>query len=209
MADLTSTRVLLERYHSGDSDALDTLYGRYTTRVLAVVRARMGAELRQRVQSWDIVQEAMMASFQDIQKFDYASEGAFLKWLTTIVENRILDHLDYQQAACRDYRKEFPLENGGSPSSVIRFDPSDKRRVPTASCALILNEELGRLERALDRLPAETRELIIAVKLEGRTFQELADEAGKSPDAVRMQVNRAMAALAGVFRNLEAQGAQT
>ena len=29
-------------------------------------------------------------------KFDYASEGAFLKWLTAIVENRIRDQRDYE-----------------------------------------------------------------------------------------------------------------
>ena len=36
---------------------------------------------------------------------------------------------------------------------------------------------------------------MIAVKLEGRTYQELADETGKTSDAVRMQANRAMNAL--------------
>ena len=49
--DVTSTRVLLEPHRAGDAAALNALYGRYTPRVLAVVRARLGAELRQRVQS--------------------------------------------------------------------------------------------------------------------------------------------------------------
>ena len=86
MDDVTSTRVLLEQHRAGDAAALNELYGRYTTRVLAVVRARLGAELRQRVQSLDIVQEAMLDSLKNLEKFDYASEGAFLKWLTAIVE---------------------------------------------------------------------------------------------------------------------------
>ena len=87
MDDVTATRVLLEQHRAGDAAALNELYGRYTTRVLAVVRARLGAELRQRVQSLDIVQEAMLDSLKNLEKFDYASEGAFLKWLTAIVEN--------------------------------------------------------------------------------------------------------------------------
>lgn len=206
MDEVTSTRVLLERYHGGDAAALNELYGRYTTRVLAVVRVRLGAELRQKVQSLDIVQEAMLASLQNIEQFDYASEGAFLKWLTKIVENRILDQLDYHKAARRDFRKESPLENPRSSGSAIPLDIPDKGGLPTASQNLILNEDLSRLEQALDHLPVETRELIIALKLEGRTYQELADENGKSVDAVRMQANRAMDALTDVFRHLESKG---
>ncbi len=60
---------------------------------------------------------------------------------------------------------------------------------------MMLSEDMLRLEQAIDHLPAETRELMIAVKLEGRTYQELADETGKTSDAVRMQANRAMNAL--------------
>ena len=207
--DVTATRVLLDQYRGGDADALNQLYGRYTQRVFAVVRARLGSKLRQRVQSCDIVQEAMLDSLKNLEKFDYASEGAFLKWLTAIVENRIRDQHDYHEAARRDIGKESPLENPRSVGSAIPLEIPDQSGAPTASRVMMQSEETLRLEQALDRLPAETRELIIAVKLEGRTYQELADETGKTSDAVRMQVNRAMDALAGVFRELEAKGTQT
>ena len=151
----------------------------------------------------------MLDSLKNLEKFDYASEGAFLKWLTAIVENRIRDQHDYHEAARRDIGKESPLENPRSVGSAIPLEIPDQSGAPTASRVMMLSEETLRLEQALDRLPAETRELIIAVKLEGRTYQELADETGKTSDAVRMQVNRAMDALGGVFRELEAKGTQT
>lgn len=209
MDDVTSTRVLLEQHRAGDAAALNALYGRYSTRVLAIVRTRLGAELRQRVQSLDIVQEAMLDSLKNLEKFDYASEGAFLKWLTTIVENNIRDQHDYHKAARRNMGKESPLENPRSVGSAIPLEIPDQSGLPTASRVMMLSEDMLRLEQALDRLPAETRELIIAVKLEGRTYQELADETGKTSDAVRMQANRAMDALTAVFRDLEAKGTQT
>jgi DNA-directed RNA polymerase specialized sigma24 family protein len=43
------------------------------------------------------------------------------------------------------------------------------------------------------------------VKIEGRTYHEIAQESGKSPDAVRMQVKRALLALTKAFRGLEGE----
>ena len=145
----------------------------------------------------------MLASLRNIDQFEYSSEGDFLKWLNKIVENRIRDQLDHQQAARRDHRLESPLQDQRSPQSSIPLDIPDTNGLPTPSQVLMRGEDLARLERAMDQLPDETREMIVAVKLEGRTYQELADDTGKSPDAVRMQVNRAMEALTNVYRELE------
>lgn len=203
MSDATSTRVLLERFHGGDAAALNELYSRYVTRVLAAVRARLGAELRKKVESWDIVQDAMLASLRNIGDFQYNSEGAFLKWLVQIVENRIRDQIDHHHAERRDHRREVSVENVRSPGSAASLDIADRSGMPTPSQILMLNEDFALLEQALDQLPADVRELIIAVKLQSRTYQELADETGKSPDAVRMQVNRAMETLTAAYRQFD------
>ena len=49
----------------------------------------------------------------------------------------------------------------------------------------------------------EQRELIIAVKMEGRTYHELASEAGVSGDAIRMRLRRALDSLTTIYRRLE------
>ena len=118
------------------------------------------------------------------EKFDDASEGAFLKWQTAIVENRIRDQRDDQKSARRDMGKQSPLENPRSDGSAIPLEIPDKSGLPTASRVMMLSVDMLRLEQALDHLPAETRELMIAIKLEGRTYQELADETGKTSDAL-------------------------
>jgi DNA-directed RNA polymerase specialized sigma24 family protein len=51
----------------------------------------------------------------------------------------------------------------------------------------------------------ESLELIVAVKIEGQTYQEIGDALGKSADAVRMQVNRAMAVLKELFLELDTE----
>lgn len=199
MGETATTQHLVRRVHAGDKDALNELYNRYATRVLAAVRARLGAELRGKLESWDIVQDALLASLKNVQDFDYASEGAFLHWLAKIAENRIRDQMDFYRAERRDHRREAALAGGSSPESLPPLDIPERTSAPSPSQVLVLSEDLTRLEQAMDRLPQESRELIVAAKIEGRTYQEIAEELGKSADAVRMQVNRAMTTLAKVF----------
>ena len=56
--------------------------------------AAIRAELRQRVQSLVIVQEAMLDSLKNLEKFDYASEGAFLKPTATFGGRSATKHMN-------------------------------------------------------------------------------------------------------------------
>jgi RNA polymerase sigma-70 factor (ECF subfamily) len=206
--DPASTQVLLRRVQDGDKRALNELCNRYIMRVLAAVRARLGAKLRQKVESWDIVQEAMLASLKNVAALDQEREGAFLNWLSKIVENRIRDQIDHFRARKRDYRREV-AQGVRSADSSNPLDIPDKNGLPSPSQVLMLNEDLARLEKAMDRLPQKSRELIIAVKIEGQTYQEIGNALGKKPDAVRMQVKRAMAALSKVFLELDTEAEES
>lgn len=90
-SEASSTQIVLQRVRAGDTQALNELYKRYVLRVLAAVRIRLGVHLRQKVESWDIVQDAMLASLKNVSEFNDSSDGAFMKWLDRIVENRIRD----------------------------------------------------------------------------------------------------------------------
>jgi RNA polymerase sigma-70 factor, ECF subfamily len=205
MTEPTTTQALLQRVQTGDKGALNELYNRYLMRVLAAVRARLGAELRGKLESWDVVQDALLASLKNVESFNQTSEGAFLNWLAKVVENRIRDQLDYFRAGKRDHRLEKSLLGPRSVESSVQLDLPERGSAPTPSQVLILSEDLARLEQATDQLPEESRELIVAVKIEGRTYDEIAQASGKSPDAVRMQVKRALLALTNAFRALEAE----
>ena len=109
---------------------LNELYNRYLMRVLAAVRARLGAELRGKLESWDVVQDALLASLKNVQAFNQTSEGAFLNWLAKVVENRIRDQLDYFRAEKRDHRLETPLAAPRSEGSSAPLD------IPERRCAL-------------------------------------------------------------------------
>jgi RNA polymerase sigma factor (sigma-70 family) len=152
----------------------------------------------------------MIDALRGINRFDYSSEGAFLKYLNRVVANKIRDEADKQNAQMRNAAREVSLEDGRSAQSgvplISRLRDSG---VPSPSQLLVLREDLALLERAMDLLPEkygtrgeDYRDLIVAVELEQRSYRELSEEYGKSPDAIRVQFTRAKAALTRVFQEL-------
>jgi RNA polymerase sigma-70 factor (ECF subfamily) len=63
-------------------------------------------------------------------------------------------------------------------------------------------EDLDKLEKAIDELKTEYREVIVLTKIDGLSYKEIAGRLGKSSDAVRKLVSRAMAELTVAFRGI-------
>jgi len=195
------TQELVARAKKGDSSALEHLCGVYGERVRRLIRLRMGAELRSQLDSMDLVQDTLVAAVQGLDGFNYRNEGDFLRWLASITENRIRDHVDRMHAAKRDVRRQ------------VRMDTSDGRTgrhaapVPplattTPSRVLSRNEDLDRLERAIDRLKPEYRNVLLLAKIEGLPHKEVADRLERTPAAVAKRLARAIVALANEFETL-------
>jgi RNA polymerase sigma-70 factor (ECF subfamily) len=191
-----ATANLLARYRAGDPKALDQLYARYLDRLLAVTRLRMGPKLRAKMESADIVQEAVLASLRGLGSFEYKGEGAFFHYLCKLAENRMRDMAEHFGALRRDVARERPLEPL-RPTANSTYGPILTPATLTSPATRAMRkEELERLEQAVDSLPEPQREALLLVRYVGLAFAEAGDMLGKSPDAVRMLVARAMVALA-------------
>jgi RNA polymerase sigma-70 factor (ECF subfamily) len=62
-------------------------------------------------------------------------------------------------------------------------------------------EDLNKLEKAIDQLKPEYKEVIILTKIEGLSYKEISGRLGKSNDAIRKLISRAILALANVFES--------
>ena len=209
MPETLSTQILIEQVQQGDQGALNELFSRYQMRVLTAVRIRLGANLRKKLESSDIVQEVMIDALRKVKSFEFRTEGAFLKYLNQVVANRIRDQADRWGAQRRDVNREVSLNAERSVGSPIPLNTPEDRSALTPSKIGILQEDLASLERAIDRLgeqSEEYRDLIVAVKLEGRTCREIAEEAGATEDAIRMRVKRALLALTKIYKELDGRG---
>ena len=202
MADDYKTQRLVSLAKDGDKSALEHLCKIYGERVRRIIRLRMGKELRAKVESIDLVQDAFISALRSLQDFTYKNEGDFLRWISRIAENRIRDNLDKLHADKRDIRKEIPLKDDdqSSQSSFVRdFAPADST---TPSVIMSKREELDSLEKAMDKLKPEYKEIVTLTKIEGLSYQEVGNRLGKSSDAVRMLLSRAMAALTSAFEEI-------
>ena len=197
------TQRLVTLAKDGDQSALAQLCKAYTERVLRIVRMRMGPELRSKLESMDLVQDAFISVLRDMGDFTYQNEGDFLRWVSKIAENRIRDNLDKFHADKRDIHKEIPLNDNSSTTQDTFVRVSGPVDAATPSLIMSKKEDLNKLEKAMDKLKPEYRKVITLTKIEGLSYKEAADRLGKGPDAVRMLLSRALAALSRSFEKTE------
>lgn len=183
--------ILLRRAREGSREALGELFAACGARLLALIRHRLGRTLRARLESADILQMTMMRAFQHIDQFDGDSQDHLMAWLVGIAQNAIRDEADFARRKRRDVSRTMPL------SEAVETLPE---RGTSQIARLILEEETKRLQKAMESLHALQREVIRLRRYEELSFQEIGIRLGKSPDACRMLLARAMTALAHRMR---------
>lgn len=177
---------LLRSARRGSVEAADALYGRYAGKLLAVVRLRMGPALREQLESRDVLQACLLRSFERLGQLEDSDPGSFVAWFARIVENELRDQVRYHHRQRRDARQVVPLDQAHRELEA---------RVRSVLSRILLDERSARLERALESLPDAYREIIVLRKLEERSFADIGRRLGKSEDACRMLLARAMTAL--------------
>jgi RNA polymerase sigma-70 factor, ECF subfamily len=177
------TSQLFVRARDGSPDEAAAFYDRCARKLLPLIRLRMGRSLRAELESRDILQAVLLKSYQRIAQVQ--DPAAVMGWMVRIAENEIRDQVDFRQRQRRDAALRVPLDDAAEVPAPVR----------QALSQAIITEEAERLERALEALPEEQRNLIVMRKLEECSFAEMGQALGKSPDACRMAFARAMTAL--------------
>jgi len=202
---VTRSLELVQRAQEGDRDALDKLLERHEARVLAIVRYRLGPRLRESVESGDILQETFLAAVKAFPTFEMRDEGSLIHWLAKLVERQIIAQADYHGAKKREAARRVSLDrtraNSGAFSGSVAIVHADETSAPLEK--LERAEEREAVERAMDALPAEYRELILLRNYAGASWESVAEQTGRpSAAAARMMHARAMLELAKVLREL-------
>jgi len=198
-----NTHQLVSSAQKGDRSALEQLCNIYAERIRRIVRLRVGPELRSQLESMDLVQDALIAAVTGLKDFRDHDDGDFMRWLTKIAENRIRDQIDHIHAAKRDIRRHVQLENKAGENED--FCGKTCRYVPlvttTPSVLAARREELDRLEKAMDHLTDDYREVLLLAKIESLPHEQIAERMKRSPAAVAKLLSRAIVALANEFEN--------
>lgn len=167
---------LVRAAQGGDRAALGALMERYYPRVLGIVRARLGDELRRNTESLDVAQEAFGQAVRAFERFELRDEDGFVKWMAQLVENRVRDLAKYQGRAKRDAGREVHLESLLAAASTSRaFDPADSGATPAELVARA--EEQARALAALAALPEGQRE-VLRLRAAGVEWTQIAQKLG-------------------------------
>lgn len=171
------TKVLWRKAKAGDAEAYERLFGLHVERLLVFTRSRLGEAIRAKVEAEDILQEAYLAAFKDFERFEYTDDGAFLRWMCRIIDNRLRDAHDYFAAKKRQ-------------ADVL------PRSAPTGPLtALGRAEDRQRIERALQQLSPEHREVLLLRYFEGLSAEEAGQRMQRSAGAIRNLSARALVEL--------------
>ncbi len=196
------TQELVALAKEGDKSALNQLYRVYAERVRWMVRFRMSKKLRSKLESMDVVQDTLIHALSGLDDFTYKNEGDFVRWLSKIAENELRGSLKKLHADKRDIRKEVPLDNYRPTAGGKFAGAPGPIEATTPSVIMSRKEDLDKLEKAIDELKDEYREVIVLTKIDGLSYKEIAGRLGKSSEAVRKLVSRAMAELTVAFRGI-------
>lgn len=167
-------KVLVQAAQS-DREAFDALYRRYVDQVYRYCYSRVG----RRADAEDLVAQTFLAALQGLP--DYDGRGAFAAWLFGIARHKCADH--HRQAYANPGE---PLEAAhGLPDPAVA-DPERKAH---------LSGVLDCVRLALDALTPDRREALRLRFWGGLKHQEIAAVMGRSEDAAKMLVWRAVADL--------------
>jgi RNA polymerase sigma-70 factor, ECF subfamily len=164
----------------GEVDASE-LMAKWRSLLRLRARGLLGREISARVDSSDVVQEAMSQAMRDVDRFRGTTEGEWMAWLQTILSGQAAKLRRFHHAEKRNIRMEMD-----APSDLAPDRSSD------AMGGLVRHEQMSQLAQAIEQLPESMRAVIMLRVFDQHSFEQIGAAMGRSPGAVRVIWTRAI-----------------
>ena len=190
---MLETIALVRDAQEGDRDALESLFERYLPRVRQIVALRLGFRPSQFDVHEEIVQEALLNTFRNLDRYEERSEATFRNWVSQCVTNSIRQHFRAAGAQKRgaDKVRLFGSYESDDVSAIV-FAGDE----PTPSAVIGKQETIAALEGALVDLKEHWREVVLMRIFCEMEYAEIGEEMGIREEAtVRKMFSRAMGQL--------------
>ena len=172
--------LLLAQARAGDVAALGRLLELYRNYLRLIARAMIGQALRVRLDASDLVQETFLKAHREFRQFLGSTEPELTAWLRQILVRTLANQARHHRRQGRDYQREEPLE-----VLLDRSSSAAQRALAaplsSASSLVTRREQAVLLADALEKLPADYREVFLMRNLEHIPFEEIAVRMGRSP----------------------------
>jgi RNA polymerase sigma-70 factor (ECF subfamily) len=186
---------LLRRARAGDSAALGELLERFRAYLILLARLPIDRRFRGKVDPGDLVQETFLEAHRAFPRFRGQSEAELAGWLRAILAANLADLARrFLQAKRRDVRLERELADELDRSSHA-LGQALAAPTSTPSQQASQREQGVLLAEALERLPADYREVLVLHYLEGLSHPDVARRMGRTIDSVKNLWARALGRL--------------
>ena len=175
----------------GDRAALHELLAAHSGALLGFMRLHAPPRLRLLESCADLAQSTCREALADLDKFEFRHPAAFRGWLFRRALMVLRRHHRHHSAHKRDRAREVSLSAAEELALLQTYSG-----VASPSRQAAAREELQRFEVAFDRLPPDHRQVISLARVAQLPHEEIATTMGRSPQAVRNLLSRALAHLA-------------
>ncbi len=167
-SDIEEEYAVIRKCLSGDHDQYALLVDKYKDMAYNIAFRMVGdADVAK-----DMAQESFIAAYNGLRDFKFNSR--FSSWLYRIVVNKCRDHF-------RAGRETVPVDE------ICEYVAGPDRSPEQAAACRQTGDAV---QRALNGLPPNYREVIILKHIEGFAFQEIADTLGVSVSALKVRAHR-------------------
>jgi RNA polymerase sigma-70 factor (ECF subfamily) len=180
MTEAPSFQELISRMRRGDPDAAAEIVGRYGPTIQRTVRLQLrDSRLRGLLDSADICQSVLGSFFVRAAcgQYELQTPEQLVRLLRTMARNKLINQVKKQRAAKRDQARNV----AGAVEFCADREPSPSKQVELRELLQLFRERLSPEELYL----AEQRAL-------DRPWDALGAELGRSPEALRKQLARAV-----------------
>lgn len=140
-----------------------------------------GAYLHDLQEAEDLVQEQLVKLWGK-RTFEKMTPGALATFLFTVVKNACINWIE---------KKKLTLVSLDMPHYQIAWEEAER-----------MDDRVVRLVNgAMERLPERTRQVVVAVMLEGKMYKEAAGELGVSVNTVKTLLKQGMKELREIFKD--------
>lgn len=157
--------VLVKNYVDGDENALATLITRHQSKIYGFIYSKV----TDRDIADDIFQDTFIKVIKTLKSNSYNEEGKFLPWVMRISHNLIVDHFRRN--------KKMPMFRETEEFSIFSIMTDNS---PNVENRIITEQVESDLQRLIEELPDDQKEVLQMRIYQDLSFKEIADLTGVS-----------------------------
>ena len=168
----------------GDRSAYEQLFEKHVRGVVGFAAQFVGARAR----AEELAQDVFLQVYRTRAR--YVPRARFTTWLYRMVTNACLS-----EVRRADHRTRSRVLDDSASRSVDDLGSLADGATRSSEDALLSQESLDRLRAALDNLPPQQRAALLLARVEGLSYEEVAEALSCSVSAVKSLIHRATVTL--------------